>query len=48
MNRPATIEGSAVIASTIVRTKRVNGPRISLRNIAHVMPSGHGDDQRDA
>ncbi len=40
MNKPATIDGSAVIASTIVRTKRAKRPPISLRKSAVTMPSG--------
>ncbi len=40
MNRPATIDGSAVIASAMVRTSRVSGPRVSLRNMAQAIPSG--------
>ena len=39
-NRPATTDGSAVIASTTVRTRRENGPGNSLRNTAQVIPSG--------
>ena len=40
MNRPATIEGSAVIASTTVRTNRANLPPTSVMNTAVPMPSG--------
>ena len=40
MNRPATIDGSAVIASTMVRTNRANRPGNSLRKTAQVRPSG--------
>lgn len=38
--RPATIEGSAVIASTIVRTNRENRPGIWFRYTAQARPSG--------
>ncbi len=40
MNRPATIDGSAVIASTIVRTNCAKRPPTSFRNSAVTMPSG--------
>ena len=40
MNRPATIDGSAVIASVMVRTSRVKAPGISLRKTAQARPSG--------
>ena len=40
MNRPARIDGSAVIASTIVRTSRPARLRVSLRNTAQASPSG--------
>ena len=40
MNRPATMEGRAVIASTMVRTKREKRPGISLRYTAAAIPSG--------
>ena len=40
MNSPARIEGSAVMASTTVRTNRENRLLISLRNTAPAMPSG--------
>ena len=40
MNRPATIVGTPLIASTKMRTGRRNGPPISLRNTAHSRPSG--------
>jgi hypothetical protein len=40
MNSPARIDGSAVIAVTTERTRPVVRPPVSLRNTAHVMPSG--------
>ena len=40
MNRPARIDGSAVMASTTVRTNRENRLLISLRNTAVDRPSG--------
>ena len=40
MNKPATIDGRAVMASEIVRTNRAKRPPISLRNTAVVIPSG--------
>ena len=40
MKRPATIDGIALIASTIMRTGRASRPPISLRNTAVAMPSG--------
>jgi hypothetical protein len=40
MNSPATMDGSAVIASATVRTYRGKAPLVSLRNTAHVTPSG--------
>ena len=40
MNRPAMISGSAVIASTMVRTGRASGPPTSTRNSAANTPSG--------
>ena len=40
MNRPATIEGRAVIASTTVRTTRANRPPTSVMNTAVPMPRG--------
>ena len=40
MNRPATIDGSAVIASTTVRTMRANRPPTSVMKTAVPMPSG--------
>src|SRR5204863_301038 len=40
MKRPATIDGTALIASTIMRTGRARQPPISLRNTAVVTPSG--------
>src|SRR6185312_17052218 len=40
MNSPATMEGSAVIASTTVRTNRASGPLVSLRYTAPASPSG--------
>ncbi len=40
MNRPATIEGSAVIASTRVRTGRAIRPPTSDMKTAAAMPSG--------
>ena len=48
MNSPATIEGSAVIASTTVRTIRANLPPTSVMKTAVPMPSGSVIDQRDA
>ena len=40
MNNPATIEGIALIASTIIRTGRASRPPTSLRNTAVATPSG--------
>ena len=40
MNSPATIVGTALIASTTVRTTRASVPRTSLRYTAVAMPSG--------
>ncbi|GAA3034545.1 hypothetical protein GCM10020229_52470 [Kitasatospora albolonga] len=40
MNRPARIEGSAVIASTRVRTSRLNRPGTSLMKTAQLIPTG--------
>ena len=40
MKRPATIDGSAVIASTTVRTTLANRPPTSVMKIAVPMPSG--------
>ena len=40
MNSPATIDGIALIASTIVRSGRASHPPISLRKIAVPMPIG--------
>ena len=40
MKRPATIDGSAVIASTTVRTIFANRPPTSVMNTAVPMPSG--------
>src|SRR5262249_17492511 len=40
MNRPATIDGSAVIASTTVRTGPARRLRVSLMKTAHKRPSG--------
>jgi hypothetical protein len=40
MNRPATMDGSAVMASEIVRTNLAKRPPTSLRNTAVVIPRG--------
>ena len=48
MNRPATIDGIALIASTIMRTGRASRPPISFRKTAVAMPSGTDEHGRDA
>ncbi|CAB4599130.1 unannotated protein [freshwater metagenome] len=40
MNRPATIEGTALMASTTVRSGLAKRPFTSLRYTAVVMPRG--------
>ena len=48
MKSPATIDGIALIASTIMRTGRASRPPISLRKIAVEIAERHREQRRDA